>query len=68
LVEKARNKHLEEELIQVRGGKRAPVSANYKAVKCMVIGDSMVRKVGSQQADMRVECFLGIKTLIGDVT
>ena len=64
LVEKlkARNKELEEELIQARAGKRVPVLANYKATKCMVIGESMVRNVGSGQAEMRVECFPGIKT------
>ena len=28
----------------------------------MVIGDSMIRNVGSEQAKMSVECFPGIKT------
>ena len=59
---KARNKELEEELIQARAGKRVLVLANYKATKLMVIGDSMVRNVGTEQAEMRVECFPGIKT------
>ena len=59
---KARNKELEEELFQARVGKRVPVLANCKATKCMVIRDSMVRNVGSEQAEMRVECFTGIKT------
>jgi hypothetical protein len=59
---KARNKELEEELIQARAGKRDPVPVKYKAAKCMVVGDSMVRNVGADQADIRVECYPGIKT------
>ena len=31
-------------------------------VKCMVVGDSLVRNVGTDHADMKVECFPGIKT------
>ena len=29
--------------------------------KCMVVGDSIVRNVGADHADMIVECFPGIK-------
>ena len=33
-----------------------------KFTKCTVVGDSMLRKVGVEHAEMKVECFLGIKT------
>jgi hypothetical protein len=33
-----------------------------KAAKCMVVGDSVVRNVGTEHTDMMVECFPGIKT------
>jgi len=33
-----------------------------KVTKCMAVGDSIVRNVGADHADMKVECFLGIKT------
>ena len=59
---KAINKELEEELIQARVGKKDPVPAKYKAAKCMVAGDSMVRNVGADLAEIGVECFPGIKT------
>jgi hypothetical protein len=29
---------------------------------CMAVGDSIVRNVGAEHADMKVECFPGIKT------
>ena len=35
--------------------------ADIQKVKCMVVGDSIVRNVGSEHADMKVECFPGIK-------
>ena len=59
---KARNKELEEELIQARVGKKDPVPAKYKAAKCMVVGDSVARNVGADLAEIRVECFPVIKT------
>jgi len=30
--------------------------------KCMVVGDSIVRNVGAEHEDMKVECFPGVKT------
>jgi hypothetical protein len=33
-----------------------------KVAKCMAVGDSIVRNVGADHADMKVECFPGIKT------
>ena len=35
---------------------------NQKVTKCMVVGDSKVRNVGAEHADMKVECFPCIKT------
>jgi hypothetical protein len=29
--------------------------------KCLVLGDSIVRKVGAEKSNMRVECFPGIR-------
>ena len=36
-------------------------TADIQKVKSMVVGDSIVRNVGSEHADMKVECFTGIK-------
>jgi hypothetical protein len=33
-----------------------------KVTNCMVVGDSIVRNVGTEHADVNVECFPGIKT------
>ena len=33
-----------------------------KVTKCMVVGDSILRNVGEEHADVKVECFPGIKT------
>jgi hypothetical protein len=52
---KARNKELEEKLIQAG-------TAKFKVAKCMVIGNSTVRNVGVEHEDMMVECFPGIKS------
>ena len=30
--------------------------------KCLVLGDSIVRNVGAEKSDMRVECFPGIRS------
>jgi hypothetical protein len=37
-----------------------PTKENY--TKCMVVGDSIVRNVGTGHTDMTVQCFPGIKT------
>jgi hypothetical protein len=37
------------------------VSTKQKVTKCMVVGDSILRNVGAEHADMMVECFPGIK-------
>jgi hypothetical protein len=59
---KARNRKLEEKLLLAGAGKRDIVPTEQKAVKCVVVGDSMVRNVGTEHTDMMVECFPGIKT------
>jgi hypothetical protein len=38
------------------------VHSKQKSDKCMVVGDSMLRNVGAEHADMVVECFPGIRT------
>ena len=59
---KARNRELEA-MLQVAGaGNKDSMDTNHKEVKCMVVGDSLVRNVGVEYADMKVECFPGIKT------
>jgi len=37
-------------------------TANCWVTNCMVVGDSIVRNVGAEHEDMKVECFPGIKT------
>ena len=59
---KARNRVLEEELLLAGTGKRDTVHAKQKVAKCVVVGDSMLRKDGAEHADMMVECFPGIET------
>ena len=36
--------------------------AKQNVTKCIVVGDSIVRNIGAEHADMKVECFPGIKT------
>jgi len=38
------------------------MTTKQKVKKCLVVGDSIVRNVGAERADMKVECFPGIKT------
>jgi hypothetical protein len=59
---KFRNRELEEKLLLVEAGKRDTVPAKQKSVKCVVVGDSMLRNVGAKHTDMMVECFPGIRT------
>jgi len=62
---KRRNKALEEQLLLVENGKNVgngdTVSAKPVGEKCLVLGDSIVRNVGTEILDMRVECFPGIR-------
>ena len=42
--------------------KRDTVTVKPRREKCLVLGDSIVRNVGADKSDMRVECFPGIRT------
>jgi hypothetical protein len=59
---KARNKRLDEELLLAVAGKRNTVHAKQKVVTCKMLSDSVLRNVGTEHADMVVDCFPGIKT------
>jgi hypothetical protein len=41
-------------------GKRDTVKVKPGSAKCLVLGDSIVRKVRADKPNMRVECFRGI--------
>ena len=43
-------------------GESDTMTTKQKFTKCMVVGDSIVRNVGADHRDMKVECFPGIKT------
>jgi len=58
---KARNRKLEAMLLLAGDGKRDTVPAKQKFTKCIVVSDSMLRNVGAEHADMKVECFPGIE-------
>ena len=38
------------------------MTAKQKTANCMAVGNSIVRSVGAEHADVMVECFPGIKT------
>jgi hypothetical protein len=57
-----RNRELEAKLQMAESGDKDSMPTKQKVVKCMVAGDSLVRNVGAEQANMKVECFPGIKT------
>ena len=59
---KTRNRELEAKLLMAGTGKRDTMPTKQMVTKCMVIGDSIVRNVGSDHADMKVQCFPEIKT------
>jgi hypothetical protein len=46
----------------VGSGDKDSMPTKEKVFKCMVVGDSLVRNVVAEHADMKVECFSGIKT------
>jgi hypothetical protein len=58
----ARNRELEARLQVAGDGNKDSMPTNHRETKCMVVGDSLVRDVGVGYADMKVECFPGIKT------
>jgi hypothetical protein len=63
---KRRNKVLEEQLLPKENGKnvgkRDTVTEKPVGEKCLVLGDSILRNVGADKPNMRVECFPGIRT------
>jgi len=58
----ARSRELEAKLLMAGTGERDTMPTKQNVTKCMVVGDSIVRSVGAEHADMNVECFPGIKT------
>jgi len=52
----------EAKLPMVGTGNRDTMPTKQKVTKCVVVGDSILRNVGAEHADMTVECFPGIKT------
>jgi hypothetical protein len=58
----ARNRELEDKLLLAGTAKTDAVSTKETVTKCRVVGDSIVPNVGTEYADMVVECFPGIKT------
>jgi hypothetical protein len=59
---KIRNKELEAILQMAGSGDIDSMTTREKEVKCMVVGDSLVRNVGAEHEGMMVECLPGIKT------
>ena len=59
---KARNRELEAKLLMAGIGVIDTMPTKQNVTKCMVVGDSVVRNVGAEHSDMKVECFLGIKS------
>jgi len=61
-----KNKALEEQLrLATAGrevGRRNTVPGDGKVRECLVLGNSIIRNVGSECSDMKVECFPGIRT------
>ena len=62
---KRRNKALEEQLLLAENGKNVgngdTVMVKPVGEKCLVLGDSIVRNVGAEKPNMRVECFPRIR-------
>jgi hypothetical protein len=59
---KARNRELEAKLQMAGTGESDALPTKQKSIKCIVVGDSIVRSVGAEHVDMKVECFPGIRT------
>jgi len=59
---KAKNRELETKLQMAGTGERDTMPTKQNVTKCMVVGDSIVRNVGADRSDMKVERFPGIKT------
>ena len=59
---KARKRELEAELQMAGAGIGDTMPKKQEVTKCVVVGDSLLRNVGAEHADMKMECFPGIKT------
>jgi hypothetical protein len=59
---KARNMELEAKLQMAETGKRDTMPTKQNVTKCLVVGDSILRNVGAEHPDMKVECLPGIRT------
>jgi len=63
---KLRNKKLEEQLrMAVPGneiGRQVTVQEHHEGEQCLVVGDSIIRNVGTGQNNMMIECFPEIRT------
>ena len=61
-----KNKAVEEQLqLAAAGrevGRRDTVPCHLKGGECLVLGDSIIRNVGTECSDMKFECFPGIRT------
>jgi len=61
-----KNKALEEQLQLAAAGKevgrRDTVLGHLKGGECLMLGDSLIRNVGTECPDIKFECFLGIRT------
>jgi hypothetical protein len=61
-----KNKALEEHLLLAAAGTEVgrsdTVPGHPKGGECLVLGDSIIRNVGTEYPDMKVECFPGIRT------
>ena len=61
-----KNKALEEQLhLATAGrevGRRDTVPSHPKGGECLLLGESIIRNVGTEYPDMKVECFPGIRT------
>jgi translation initiation factor 2 gamma subunit (eIF-2gamma) len=59
---KARNRELEAKLQTAGTGESDATPITPKSTKCLVVGGSIVRNVGAEHVDMKLECFPGIRT------
>jgi hypothetical protein len=63
---KRKNKELEERLRVVEAGREVgrhdTVQGHQQGAKCLVLGDSKIMNVGTEDGNIMVECFPGIRT------
>jgi len=59
---KVRNRELGAKVLIAGTKKRDTMPAKPKVIKCMVVGDSILHNARVEHAEMKVECFPGIKT------